>query len=259
MKPEFGREMILGTPQDACDRDENQEDGPAHSRSQAVPPEATETAISEPAGAASIARQLRPAILSVLILSSLTGLVFPAALAVPGWFLFPQQAGGSLVIRRGVVVGSRLIGQTCSQPGYFHPRPSAAGDGYDGLASGGTNLGPANPKLVSGSADDPTTAVDESFAGIRQLARDYRLCNGLPPDAVIPLGAVTRSGSGLDPHISPENAALQVARVARERGLTEDQLRSLVARHTFGRQLGFLGCPRVSVLELNRALQQGGE
>jgi K+-transporting ATPase ATPase C chain len=152
-----------------------------------------------------------------------------------------------------------LIGQACSQPGFFHPRPSAAGDGYDGLASGGTNLGPANPKLILGTVDDPTTAVDESFAGIRQLARDYRLRNGLSQNTLIPIDAVTRSGSGLDPHISVLNAELQVARVAREHGLSEDVVRSLVARYTQGRQLGFLGCPRVSVLDLNLALERYGK
>ncbi|MBV8487187.1 MAG: potassium-transporting ATPase subunit C, partial [Planctomycetaceae bacterium] len=152
-----------------------------------------------------------------------------------------------------------LIGQSCSQPGYFHPRPSAAGEGYDGIASGGTNLGPSSPKLVYGSADDPTTTVDESFAGIAQMVKEYRLRYGLSQDTTIPIDAVTRSGSGLDPHISPENAALQVARVARERGLSEEAVRGLVARYTRGRQLGFLGSSRVSVLELNLALKQGGE
>jgi potassium-transporting ATPase KdpC subunit len=256
MNPEFGKEMILEKPQDASDRDETPEEGSAPPMAQAVPSAA---AISELALSDGGTRQLRPAILSALILSMLTGLVFPVALAVPGWLLFPHQAGGSLVVHRGVVVGSRLIGQASSQPGYFHPRPSAAGDGYDGLASGGTNLGPGSPKLVYGSAADQTTAVNESFAGIVQLAREYRLRNGLSRDTMIPIDAVTRSGSGLDPHISPENAALQVARVARERGLSQDRLHGLIARHTLGRQLGFLGNPRVSVLELNLALEQGGK
>jgi K+-transporting ATPase ATPase C chain len=249
----------LGEPQDASDRDEKQIDGSIEPTSQATPPVASSAKIPEPARTASILQQLRPAIASVLLLSMLTALVFPIVLAVPGWLLFPHQAGGSLVVRRGVVVGSQLIGQACSQAGFFHPRPSAAGGGYDGLASGGTNLGPSSTKLVNGSVDDPTSAIDESFAGIRQLAREYRQRNGLSPDTVIPADAVTRSGSGLDPHISLENATLQVARVARERGLTEDRLRSLIARYTLGPQLGFLGSPRVSVLELNLALEHIGE
>ena len=124
-------------------------------------------------------------------------------------------------------------------------RPSAAGNGYDGTSSGGTNLGPNNPKLTSGAP---------GFAGIRQLAEEYRKRNGLSPDALIPIDAVTRSGSGLDPDITPANAALQVPRVAHARGLSEDEVRRLVAAHTRGRQFGFLGEPRVSVLELNLAL-----
>jgi K+-transporting ATPase ATPase C chain len=185
--------------------------------------------------------QLWPTLLSVLLLTLLTGVLFPLLLAALAWPLFPRQAGGSLVARGDAVVGSDLIGQNFSGPGYFHPRPSAAGDGYDPAASGGTNLGPANPKLRE---------------EVRRLAEEYRESNGLPPDAAVPLDAVTRSGSGLDPHISPENAALQAPRVARERGLGEDVVRRLVAEHTEGRQLGFLGEPRVSVLALNLDLDR---
>ena len=135
----------------------------------------------------------------------------------PGRSSRTRPAGASIV-RDGVVVGSDLIGQDFTGPGYFHPRPSAAGRGYDAAASGGTNLGPANPKLRDGTEDDPATpGVDESFAGVRELAEAYRARNGLAPDAAVPVDAVTRSGSGLDPHISPANAALQVARVARAR------------------------------------------
>ena len=205
----------------------------------------------------SLREQFRPAVLSVPVLTLLTGVLFPLALAAVAHPLFPRQAGGSLIDRDGVVVGSELIGQEFSGPGYFHPRPSAAGAGYDPLASGGTNLASTNPKLRNGAPDDPATpASDESFRGVRELAEAYRAGNGLPPGATVPIDAVTRSGSGLDPHISPANAALQVARVARERGLDEDSVRRLVAEHTEGRQFGCLGEPRVAVLPLNLALDR---
>jgi potassium-transporting ATPase KdpC subunit len=192
-------------------------------------------------------QQLRPAILSVLVLTLLTGCGFPLLLFAIGRPLFPRQADGSMLTRGGLVIGSRLIGQEFTRPQYFQPRPSAAGSGYDGLSSGGTNLGPNNPRLTNGGA---------GFAGIRQLAEEYRLRNGLAPDATIPVDAATRSGSGLDPDISPANAALQIRRVARARGLSEGAVRRLVAAHTAGRQFGFLGSPRVSVLELNLALDE---
>lgn len=202
-------------------------------------------------------RQIRPALLGVPVLAALTGVAFPLVLALPARLLFPRQAGGSLVVRDGVVVGSSLIGQGETRPGYFHPRPSAAGSGYDAAASGGTNLGPANPRLRDGARDDPATpGLDESFAGVRQLAGEYRRRNGLRPGAAVPIDAVTRSGSGLDPHISPANAALQTPRVARERGLSAGAVRRLVERHTYGRQLGILGEPRVAVFELNLALDR---
>ena len=184
---------------------------------------------------------VRTAVVSVISLTLLTGCIFPLVLFALGRWLYPDQASGSLVTRNGAVVGSRLIGQDFTRPEYFHPRPSAAGNGYDGTSSGGTNLGPSNPKLSE---------------GVRQLAEVYRKSNGLPPDAMVPIDAVTRSGSGLDPHISPQNAELQIARVARSRGLREDAVRRLVANHTYALQLGFMGSPRVSVLELNLALDQ---
>jgi potassium-transporting ATPase KdpC subunit len=205
---------------------------------------------------AAVLEQLRPAVLSVLLLTILSGVIFPAVLAAVAWPVFPRQAGGSLIVRDGVV-GSELIGQDFTGPSYFHPRPSAAGGGYDAAASGGTNLGPANPKLRDGTKDDPATrGVDESFAGVRELAEAYRTRNGLAPDADVPVDAVTRSGSGLDPHISPANAALQVARVARARRWSEESVRRLLAEHTHGRQFGIFGEPRVSVLTLNLALDQ---
>jgi len=201
--------------------------------------------------------QLRPVLLSVPLLTLLTGVAFPFALAALARPLFPRQADGSLIVRDGVVVGSELIGQDFTVPGYFHPRPSAAGRGYDAAASGGTNLGTANPKLRYGSKDDPATRdADESFAGVGELAEGYRARNGLAPGATVPMDAVTRSGSGLDPHISPANAALQVPRVARARRLSEAEVRRLVAKHTRGRQFGLLGEPRVAVLPLNLALDR---
>lgn len=196
---------------------------------------------------AGLSRQLRPTILSVLVLSLVTGGVFPLVLFAIGALLFPYQAGGSLTRLRGEVVGSALIGQDFTGPEWFQPRPSAAGNGYDGTASGGTNLAPDNPKLKEGAA---------GFAGIRELAAQYRRRNGLAADTPIPIDAVTRSGSGLDPDISPANAFLQVARVARARKLEENALRRLVAQHVVQPQFGFLGEPRVTVLELNLALMR---
>jgi potassium-transporting ATPase KdpC subunit len=196
---------------------------------------------------AKLAEQWKPAILSVLVLALLSGCVFPLLLYAIARPLLPRQAEGSLLTRRGIVAGSKLIGQTFTRPEYFHSRPSAAGTGYDATASGGTNLGPNNPKLINGAPD---------FAGIRQLADDYRQRNGLASGAPVPIDAVTRSASGLDPHISPANAALQVPRVARARGLSEQAVRRLVAEYTQGPQLGFLGNSRVSVLELNLALDR---
>jgi K+-transporting ATPase ATPase C chain len=206
---------------------------------------------------ATLREQLRPALLSVFLLTFLAGVIFPMALFVLGRTLFSHQADGSLIIRDDVIIGSELIGQNFAGPGYFHPRPSAAGTGYDTASSGGTNLGPANPKLKDGAPDDPTTSgTDEFFAGVQQLAEAYRKLNRVPPDAAIPIDAVTRSGSGLDPHISPANAALQIARVSQARGISTEVIRSLVTRHTQGRQLGFLGEPRVAVLPLNLDLDR---
>lgn len=188
-------------------------------------------------------QHLRPAILGVILLTLLTGCVFPLGLFGLGHLVFRHQANGTLLSRGGIIVGSRLIGQNFERPEYFHPRPSAAGTRYDGTSSGGTNLGPLNPKLI---------------ADVRQLAEAYRRSNGLPPDANVPIDAVTRSGSGLDPHISPLNAALQVSRVARARAIGEDAVRRLVADYTEGPQLGFMGSARVSVLDLNLALDRVG-
>jgi potassium-transporting ATPase KdpC subunit len=213
------------------------------------PDQASSGEVSSPAAPAGAdvrpAQQLRPAILSVLVLSLVTGGVFPLILFAIGGLLFPYQAGGSLTLLRGAVVGSNLIGQDFTGPEWFQPRPSAAGNGYDGTASGGTNLAPGNPKLIEGAP---------GFLGIRAPAAQYRRRNGLAADSPIPIDAVTRSGSGLDPDISPANAFLQVARVARVRNLEEGAVRRLVAEQVVPPQLGFLGEARVPVLELNLAL-----
>jgi K+-transporting ATPase ATPase C chain len=201
-------------------------------------------------------RQLRPALVSVVTLTVLCGFVFPLAITGIAQLVFHHQANGSLIERDGRIVGSHLIGQGFSDLGYFHPRPSAAAGGYDPTASAGTNLGPTSDKLVNGihrrlpnGQNDPG-----NFDGIRDLARAYRQENGLPADAPLPADAVTRSASGLDPDISPANAALQTARVAQARQLPVDVLRRLVLAHTEGRTFGVLGEPRVNVLELNLAL-----
>jgi K+-transporting ATPase ATPase C chain len=185
--------------------------------------------------------QIRPILVSVPLLGLLTGVVFPLMLAAPARLLFRDQARGSLIVRDHRVVGSRLIGQENRGPGYFHPRPSAAGGGYDAAASTGTNLGPAHPRLLE---------------DVRRRAEEYRRRNGLPVSTPVPIDAVTCSGSGLDPEISPANARLQLARVARERHLSVAVVQRLVAEHSYGRQLGILGAPRVSVLELNLALDR---
>jgi len=201
-------------------------------------------------------RQLKIAIMSVIAFTLLFGLVFPIGFTGLASLLFPRQAAGSLVTRGGRIVGSGLIAQAFTGAGYFHPRPSAAGAGYDAGDSYGTNLGPTSDKLIHGIHHRLPNGQDDpgNFAGIRDLAAAYRGENGLPPGALLPADAVTRSASGLDPDISPANAERQVARVAAARGWSTQEVRQLVQAHTRARQFGLLGEPRVNVLELNLAL-----
>jgi K+-transporting ATPase ATPase C chain len=184
-------------------------------------------------------RQLRPALIAVIVFTALTGLVYPMLITGIGKVAFSDKADGQLIRVNGQVVGSSLIGQTFVAPKYFHSRPSAAGAGYDGSASSGSNLGPLNPDLLK--------AVNDRAAA-------YRTENGLAADAMVPVDAVTSSGSGLDPHISIANARLQANRVAVARGLPVAQVIDLISRHTDGRSLGVLGEPGVNVLQLNVAL-----
>jgi K+-transporting ATPase ATPase C chain len=203
---------------------------------------------SSSAADAELKNQMRPAAFAVLLLTALTGVLFPLVVTLFARAIFPRQAAGSLIEVKGRVVGSDLIGQDFRARGYFHPRPSAAGSGYDGVSSGGSNLGPLNPRLTAGAKG--------SYDGIVQLAAAYRRENGLTSGSLLPADAVTRSGSGLDPHISPANAALQAARVARARGLPLEEVSRLIAVHTETRQWLFLGEPRVNVLALNLALDR---
>jgi K+-transporting ATPase ATPase C chain len=204
-----------------------------------------------------------PAILSVLVLTVLTGLIFPGVITAIAAVAFPRQANGSLIEKDGKVVGSDLIGQPFTRPEYFHPRPSAAGSGYnagkpadDYTGSSGTNLGPTSDKLINGIHRKLPNGQDDpgNFEGIKDLAKAYREENGLAVNAPVPADAVTRSSSGLDPHISPENAALQIPRVSKARGLSVEAVQKLVDENTEGRTFGILGDPRVNVLRLNLAL-----
>ncbi len=185
-------------------------------------------------------KNLITAVLLTVVTTILLGLIYPLAVTGLAQVIFPYRANGQLLQRAdGALVGSRLIGQPFSSPGYFRSRPSAAGaTGYDAAASGGSNLGPTNQKLI-----------DRIKADVEKLQAEN-------PSQPVPIDLVTSSASGLDPHISPAAAEFQVPRVARERGMTEEVLRNVVAAHTEGRQFGFLGEPRVNVVELNLDLDR---
>ena len=186
-------------------------------------------------------QQLGTGFKMMLVLTVLTGLLYPGVVTGLCQVFFPARANGSLVVANGHAIGSELIGQNFKKPEYFQPRPSAAGnDGYDPMASGASNLGPTNQKLAD--------RVKDSVASFRKNNPDYT--------GPIPADLVTSSGSGLDPDISPASAEAQAARIAKARGVPVEQVRNLIAGHTQGRDLGFLGDPRVNVLEINRALDQ---
>jgi len=187
-------------------------------------------------------KQFYPAVALTIVLTVLVGIVYPFMVTGLSELLFKEKARGSLIEREGKVIGSRLIGQPFRNAGYFHSRPSAAGSGYDGTASGGTNLGPTSKRLFEEQ--------------VRERSKELRTEN---PHAEIPMDLITSSGSGLDPHISPAAAEFQVPRVVRERRTSEDDVRRLVREYTEGRQFGILGEPRVNVLELNLALDEASK
>ncbi|HEY2861524.1 MAG TPA: potassium-transporting ATPase subunit C [Terracidiphilus sp.] len=238
-------------------------------------------------------KELGPGLRLMIALTILTGLLYPAAMTGISEVLMPQKAGGSLVTLNGKVVGSSLIGQSFSKPEYFHPRPSGAGSGYDATASGGSNLGPTSAKLLHGTTktDDKGKEIVD-FDGLEDRIVHYCVDNEIPftsstsldhfkdsqgnlddvklikafndsktplaftPGKAIPSDAVTGSASGLDPHISPANADLQVERIAKARNASPDAVRSLIAQVTDKPALGFVGEPRVNVLLLNLSLDQ---
>jgi K+-transporting ATPase ATPase C chain len=183
-------------------------------------------------------RNLIVAVLMTVVTTLLLGIIYPLAVTGIAQVLFPAQANGQLIERDGKIVGSRIIGQGFSSPGYFHSRPTATAVPYDAANSGGSQLGPTNKKLIDGIKANVDAARQEN------------------PNAPVPVDLVTASASGFDPHVSPAAADFQVPRVARERAISEDDVRRLVLAHTEGRQLGFFGEPRVNVLELNLDLDR---
>jgi K+-transporting ATPase ATPase C chain len=183
-------------------------------------------------------KNLLTSIWMTLATTILFGLIYPLVVTGLAQLLFPRKANGELIRKDGQIVGSTLIGQGFSSPGYFHSRPSAAGNGWDAANSAGSNLGPTNQKLIDRVKGDVTTAQADN------------------PGTPVPIDLVTTSASGFDPHITPATAEFQLPRVAKARATTEDQLRTLVTKHTESRQLGVLGEPRVNVLELNLDLDQ---
>lgn len=238
-------------------------------------------------------KEFLPALRLMAVLTVLTGLLYPAVMTGVAHFAYPAQANGSLVQQNGTIVGSSLIGQSFTKPQYFHPRPSAAGSGYDATASGGSNLGPTSAKLLYGTIKlDATGHEVVDFDGIADRIIHYCVENDLPydssaplnrfkdtqgqlddvqlikafndpsrplrftPKVTIPADAVTGSASGLDPQISPANAELQVERIAKARNTTPEHVRSLIAQVTEQPTLGFIGEPRVNVLLLNLELDR---
>jgi K+-transporting ATPase ATPase C chain len=238
-------------------------------------------------------KQLKAGFMMMLVMTVLTGLIYPAVITGIAQVVFRDQANGSLILSDGQVIGSRLIGQNFTKPEYFHPRPSAAGGGYDPTASAGSNLGPTSAKLINGTTkvDDKKNEVVD-FDGIKNRVVHYCIDNDIPyassipleafkdtqgrlddvklikafndektpllftPKTPIPADAVTASASGLDPHITPANALAQAARVAKTRGMSAEAVRALITQHTEGRSFGFLGEPSVNVLQINLALDQ---
>ncbi|MGE5256186.1 MAG: K(+)-transporting ATPase subunit C [Hyphomicrobiales bacterium] len=186
--------------------------------------------------------ELRVAVVATLALAIVVCGAYPLAVWAIAQGLFPYEAGGSLIQRDGRIAGSELIAQNFSSPKYFYPRPSAAGEaGYDATNSSGSNLGPLSRKLID---------------AVKERVEAYRAENSLSPDARVPADAVTASGSGLDPHISLQNALLQASRVAQARGMNDAEVKKIIRAHTEGRDLGILGEPRINVLKLNLALDR---
>ena len=183
-------------------------------------------------------KNLITAVLMTVATTILLGIIYPLAVTGLAQLMFPRQANGQLLHKNGKIVGSSIIGQGFSGAGYFHSRPSSAGNGYDAANSNGSQFGPTNQKLIDRVKGDVASAQAEN------------------PDTPVPIDLVTSSASGLDPHITPAAAEFQLPRVAKERGITADRLRALVAKYTEGRQLGFLGEARVNVLELNLDLDE---
>jgi potassium-transporting ATPase KdpC subunit len=185
-----------------------------------------------------VKQNLRIAVLFTIVTTVLLGIIYPLVVTGLSQVLFQDKANGQLISRSGEVIGSRIIGQTFAGPGYLHSRLSAAGNGYDAANSGGTNYGPTNQKLI-----------DRVKADTERLQAEN-------PGTPIPVELVTTSASGLDPELSPAGAEFQIPRIARERGLSESQVGTIIAQQTKGRQLGFLGEARVNVLEVNLALDE---
>jgi potassium-transporting ATPase KdpC subunit len=196
------------------------------------------SAIENPKAAVATHSVWRTAIRFTLVTTVLLGLGYPLLVTAIAGVVFPHKAAGSLILKDGQVIGSELLAQSFTSDRYFHPRPSAAGNGYDATASGGSNLAQSNTKLV------------------QRVQGDIDKLSAENPGKPVPIDMVTTSGSGLDPDITPDNANFQAPRVTKARGLSEDQVRNLIAENTSGRQLGLLGEPRINVLALNLALDK---